>query len=470
MRFFLLACDYDGTLARDGRVGPREEGALERLRASGRKLVLVTGRILEDLRAAFPRADLFDRIVAENGAVLYCPETRETRVLAKPPPAEFVRALERRLGAPPAAGRVIVATGEPHERDVLETIREAGLELHVVFNKGAVMVLPAGATKATGLAAALEDMGVSPHNVVGVGDAENDHAFLDLCECAVAVRDALPAVRERADWVTAGGAGEGVIELVERMLATDLRDLEPALGRHAVPLGEREGGGEVRIPPYGPRVLLAGPSGSGKSSLARAILEHLVARSYQVCLVDPEGDYADFEEVPALGEAGHAPSLEEAGRLLSDPAQSLALNLLAVPLGDRPAFFESLLGLLRPLRARAARPHWLVVDEAHHVLPASLSPTLVPEITEVPGVLFITVSPDGMARKVLESIDCMVALGDEAGALPGRLAAILGERPPPAAPAGPLFWDRAAGAAPVAFRPRAPQKIRGASPGEKRPL
>ncbi|HXG61273.1 MAG TPA: HAD-IIB family hydrolase, partial [Planctomycetota bacterium] len=369
MRFFLLACDYDGTLAREGRVGPAEERALERLRASGRKLILVTGRLLEDLLGAFPRADLFDRIVAENGAVLYAPESREVRVLAKPPPEEFVRALAARIGAPPATGRVLTATGRPHERDVLEAIRDAGLELHVIFNKGAVMVLPAGVTKATGLAAALEEMDVSPHNTVGVGDAENDHAFLDLCECAVAVRDALPAVRARADWVTAGGAGAGVVELVERILATDLRDLDPVLARHAVSLGEREGGGEVRIPPYGSRILLAGPSGSGKSSLARAILEQLVARAYQVCLVDPEGDYADFEEAPALGEAGHAPSLEEAARLLARPGQSLALNLLAVPLEDRPAFFASLLGVLRPLRVRAARPHWLVLDEAHHVLP-----------------------------------------------------------------------------------------------------
>ena len=61
---------------------------------------------------------------------------------------------------------------------MLDTIRDLGLELQVIFNKGAVMVLPAGVNKASGLAAALADLGLSPHNVVGVGDAENDHAFL----------------------------------------------------------------------------------------------------------------------------------------------------------------------------------------------------------------------------------------------------------------------------------------------------
>ena len=49
----------------------------------------------------------------------------------------------------------------------------------MIFNKGAVMILPSGVNKATGLAAALEELGLSPHNVVGVGDAENDHAFLE---------------------------------------------------------------------------------------------------------------------------------------------------------------------------------------------------------------------------------------------------------------------------------------------------
>lgn len=461
MRFLLLACDYNGTLAREGRVGVEEERALERLRASGRKIVLVTGRLLEDLLAAFPKAVLCDRIVAENGAVLHAPETRETRLLAKPPPEEFARALERRIGVPPAAGRVIVATGRPHEAHVLEVIRELGLEFHVTFNRGAVMALPPGVTKATGLAAALADLGVSPHNVVGVGDAENDHAFLDLCECAVAARDALPAVRARADWVTPGGAGRGVTELVERILATDLRELEPALERHAVPLGEFVGGGEVRIPPYDSRILLAGPSRSGKSSLARAVLEHLIARAYQVCLVDPEGDHTDFEEVPALGGAGHAPRLEEIARLLARPEQSLALNLLGVPLEGRPAFFEGLLGLLRTMGARVARPHWLVVDEAHHVLPAVVSPARAAAVvSDIASVLLVTVSPDRMARPVLESIDRMIALGEGAPRLAARMAEILGEKAPRAPGGGALFWDRISGGPPVLFRPRAPRTAR----------
>jgi len=49
------------------------------------------------------------------------------------------------------------------------------------------MVLPAGINKASGLPAALARLRLSPLNVVGIGDAENDTAFLQACGCAVAV-------------------------------------------------------------------------------------------------------------------------------------------------------------------------------------------------------------------------------------------------------------------------------------------
>ena len=126
---------------------------------------------------------------------------------------------------------MIVATWEPHEKTVLEAIRDCGLELQVIFNKGAVMVLPAGVNKATGLRAALAELNLSPHNAVGVGDAENDHAFLNICECAVAVANALPAVKERADIVTFADHGAGVTELIDEMLADDLVSREGGRSR-----------------------------------------------------------------------------------------------------------------------------------------------------------------------------------------------------------------------------------------------
>src|SRR4029079_1541395 len=70
MRYHVLAADYDGTLARDGRIEGPTYAALHRLRDSGRKAVMVTGRELGDLLALVAEPELFARRVAANGAGL----------------------------------------------------------------------------------------------------------------------------------------------------------------------------------------------------------------------------------------------------------------------------------------------------------------------------------------------------------------------------------------------------------------
>ena len=227
MHYLALATDYDGTLASDGRVNEETLAALDRLRDSGRKLILVTGRHLDDLLNVFPEINLCEWVVVENGALLYRPATREEKPLGAPPPEEFVQGLQQRGVDPLAVGRVIVATWHPHENTVLDVIRNLGLEYQVIFNKGAVMVLPSGVNKASGLSAVLKELGLSPHNTVAIGDAENDHAFLDFCGCGVAVANALPMLKERADFVTKGDRGAGVVELIDKLIASDLAELAP---------------------------------------------------------------------------------------------------------------------------------------------------------------------------------------------------------------------------------------------------
>lgn len=213
-----LATDYDGTLAHNGTVTASTLEALQRLKAAGFRLILVTGREFNDLAAIFPELDRFDLAVMENGAVIYEPATGETVALGEPPSIAFIARLHER-GLPLQVGKVIVATWEPHEKVVLEAIKDLGLELQVIFNKGAVMILPSGMNKATGLKAALERLGLEPKEVAGIGDAENDHAFLEVCGYPVAVSNALPALRAKAAYVTTGDHGDGVRELIERMLA-----------------------------------------------------------------------------------------------------------------------------------------------------------------------------------------------------------------------------------------------------------
>ncbi|MUG94998.1 HAD-IIB family hydrolase [Scytonema sp. UIC 10036] len=457
MRYFVLATDYDGTLATDGRVSDETIEALKRLRLSGRKLILVTGRELEDLQRAFPELDLFDCVVAENGALLYSPASRQEKALGSKPPEEFIKALRDRKVDPLSVGRVIVATWHPNETTVLQTIRELGLELQVIFNKGAVMILPSGINKAAGLTAALDEMKLSPHNVVGVGDAENDHAFLELCECSVAVANALPMVKERVDFVTQNSRGAGVVELIEQLLDSDLAEVDTQREKHNILLGTREDGSVVNMRAYGSSLLLAGTSGGGKSTLATAILERIAEQNYQFCIIDPEGDYENFEGAVILGDANRAPRIQEILDLLEQPHQNIIINLLGIALADRPAFFAELLPQLQELRARTGRPHWIVVDEAHHLMPASWNPASLTLPQELDCMMFITVHPDQVAPAALSLVDAIITVGLSPEKNIEQFCSIVNHCPPQLAPqelepGEAIAWFRESETEPFRFR------------------
>jgi hydroxymethylpyrimidine pyrophosphatase-like HAD family hydrolase len=422
MRYFCLACDYDGTIAHDSLCAPSTVKALQRVKASGRKVILATGRELTELLQVFPEASLFDRIVAENGAVLYRPASQDHKVLADPPPSEFVEELRRRGVVPLSVGQCIVATWHPFESIVLDVIRDQGLELQVIFNKNAVMVLPSGVNKATGLQVALDELGLSAHNTVGIGDAENDHVFLRMCECSAAVDNALPALKERADFVTSGSHGAGVEELIEKLLSEDLANLAPRLKRHQILLGRTEEG-EFHLEPYGSRLIIAGPSGGGKSTTLAAIVERLVEAEYQICLFDPEGDYDEFEKFVTLGGPQSVPGTSEILEVLNTREHSLGINLLGVPLADRPAMFMSILARIQELRAKTGRPHWIIVDEAHHLLPATLDSASLTIPKELSSFALVTVHPDQVARAILSSINGIIAIGPQPGEVIAQFSA-----------------------------------------------
>lgn len=217
-----LATDYDETLAEEGSVSATTYASLRKLKESHRKLVLVSGRQLPDLKRVFPGLGIFDRVVAENGAVLHDPASGLQRLLAPAPPPAFVESLRKRGVDPLLVGQSVIGTLVPNEMIVLDEIRRHGLELEIIFNKGAVMVLPSGINKATGLMAALDDLGRRVDDVVAIGDAENDHDFLRRAGFGVAVANALPSLKETADRVTLASAGDGVAEIVDDILRGDI--------------------------------------------------------------------------------------------------------------------------------------------------------------------------------------------------------------------------------------------------------
>ena len=466
MYFLALATDYDGTLAHDGVVDAGTVDALRRLKESGRRLVLVTGRELPDLQRVFPDLSLCDLAVVENGALLYEPATGRETPVADPPPDAFVARLRERGVEPLSVGRSIVATWEPMETVVLEVIRELGLEQQITFNKGAVMVLPPGVNKASGLESALRELGLSRHNVVGAGDAENDHAFLSICGCSVAVANALPAVKETADMVTAGARGDGVVELIDDLLRTDLRDAVNQSARHRVPIGTAADGAPVQLDPVGGSLLVAGVSGGGKSTKVAGILEQLAAHGFEYLVVDPEGDYAELDEAVVLGDVDRPPRVPEALEVLKRLDDGLVLNLLGVELADRPAFLARLLPELSRLRGRTGRPHWIVIDEAHHMLPAAQDAVAAALPQELRATILVTVHPDQVAADALALVRTILAVGAEPIGTVRSYCAAVGEAAPllpddvELEPGEALFWERGGKDPPRRVRVTGPRQER----------
>lgn len=378
MRFQALACDYDGTLATHSFVDDRTIAALKALRQSGRKLLMVTGRRLEDLSTVFSHAALFDRIVAENGALLYRPATNEEVVLAEPPPAAFVEALAQRGVEPVDIGRVIVATWEPHETVVLEVIRDLGLGMQIILNKGAVMVLPADVSKATGLRHALAELGLSPHNAAAVGDAENDHALLAAAECGVAVANSVDALKARADVVTAGDHGAGVEELIDQLLEDDLVSWAPRLTRHAVSLGTGDEGQPFRTPAVGGRYRVLAHTRDGLLAWVRAFVAQLSAVGRQWALVADCGTQLPQEQNAFPTNAVRAKTLEEVEQTLADPQRSAIVQCTALPEPSRPGFAGALLAHFNQLWGSVGRPHWVIWLDAAKMLDLADSPASDP--------------------------------------------------------------------------------------------
>jgi hydroxymethylpyrimidine pyrophosphatase-like HAD family hydrolase len=457
VRYLALATDYDDTIAARGQLGDDVKAALERLRRSGRRAVLITGRILEDLLTVCPDLSDFAAVVLENGAVLHVPSRRDTQVLCPPASDALVRELARRGVTPLVQGRAILATRRPHEIAVLEAIRDLDLELQITFNRDAVMVLPSGVNKGSGLRTALRQLDLSIHEAVGVGNGQNDHSFLDLCECAVAVENAVDAVKAKADFTTSGARGAGVIQLIDELIATDLSNRVTGGVGDVVVLAQRRDGAStstmVTFRPYGQNILICGPSGAGKSTFATGLIERLIDRDYQICIVDPEGDYGTLDVIVTMGNRLRPPHVDEVLARLGDSRANVVVNLLGIALADRPDFFAQLLPRLQAMRARTGGPDWILIDEVHHLLPEAWgqAPYTLPQ--RLGETILITHRPSEVAPAVLGMMDIAVAVGPSPERTLAELATALGLDPPPVPRAKrdeAIIWERSAGVDPYA--------------------
>lgn len=441
MHFLALAVDYDGTIAENGNVPEHVCTALAGLKASGRKLLLITGRELQALKHHFTQLDLFDLVVVENGALLYDPRTDTEELIADSASTALVERLRDKGVSPLSVGRSVIATWHPFEDAVISSIRELGLELQMTFNKDAIMVLPTGVNKASGLSAALLRLGICELNVVGVGDAENDHAFLAICGCAAAVNNAIDSIKARADICLSQDHGRGVCELIDMLLQKDAA-LVP-VERIGVQLGRTADARKVWLPPESV-LLVIGNSGSGKSSYVTWLTERMVEAHQGFCIIDPEGDYLSLDGAVTVGGLTTPPTTEESLHHLLQARLNVVVSTLALDPAARLQLFGELLPFIQQLRSSTGRPYWMVVDEAHYMLPhcAAWPPGFLANM----GAIIVALDFDQVCPSLLDAVDVLVTLGSTARELVQRYAQHTQRRCPefPARSSAPDYfclWD-----------------------------
>jgi hydroxymethylpyrimidine pyrophosphatase-like HAD family hydrolase len=419
--FHAIAIDYDGTLAEGPRPDEETLAAVREIRESGRRVILVTGRILDELGHDFPDfAEHFDAIVGENGAVVRMGE--RTRRLGNPIPVSLDEALLRR-GVPFRRGQVLLACDGEHDVTVLEELRRLGLDSQIVRNRAALMVLPSGITKGVGLFEALGQLGISRHSAIGVGDAENDEVLLETCELGVAVANAVPALKAVADVVLSARDGKAVAELLRGPLLRGELIVEPS--RWHVELGRSAEGETVTLPASQINLLVTGPSGSGKSYLTGFLVEQWIALGYSVVVIDPEGDHCGLGRlrgVAVVGGREPLPPPSQLARVVQHRMGSVVVDLsLHEDGGD--GYVAELFSVLDKMRSDTGLPHWLVVEEAHGPL-ASGGPACPHFDPEHKGYCLVTWQPLDLCRDALGNFDFLLAMAEESGPDPASAAAI----------------------------------------------
>ncbi len=358
-----FATDLDGTLTHGEGVAAETVAALEGAREAGIATILVTGRIAEDIDAYFPGLrGAFDAMVTENGAVLDTPES--STALA----AGYDDELETRMradGIDCRSGHSVLECGAEHATHILDLITELGVDAQLLRNRDRLMVLPAGVSKGSGLLAALHELGLSQHNVLAVGDAENDLSLLEVAEIGVAVANAVPSVKDHADLVLDEPDGLGVLGLLSGPILAGTERLQSR--RHEIVIGTFPDGSPVRIPAAQANVLVRGESGSGKSHLAGLLAEQWVRAGYTVLVIDVEGDYHGLEHLidAVVLDGSPPPDAHELLGLLRQRSISVVLDLSQVSEDEAADYLHHLSSLIDAERAAWGLPHWVVVDEAH---------------------------------------------------------------------------------------------------------
>jgi hydroxymethylpyrimidine pyrophosphatase-like HAD family hydrolase/CheY-like chemotaxis protein len=412
----VIATDFDGTLVRDGVVPPKTWDLLRQAKTAGLTLILATGRVLATFINTGPFSEIFEVIVAEDGAVVFFPRKNVVKQPFGSIPALVIQRIEE-LNIPIERGLSIVASRVPHDEAILKVMKELSVGATIEYNLGAVMLLPPGATKGAGVSYALQELGYSPHNLVACGDAENDYSLLELAELAVAVPHALPKIKALADIVLPEDPedpGTGINQLFRQILHRRLPAHRQRPDRRIV-LGYTPAGAPVYLDPMNlvdSRIGIFGDSNSGKSWLSGLLAEELFRLGYQFCVIDPEGDYSTLASSTHSLHLGVSPnplpSIANIINLLEWHPISIVLDLSSRTPETRTAYVLEFVRAMRGLRSRRGRPHWILIDEAQYFCPpegGELTKLLLDSLQAGLSVGVVSYCPSQLSPLLMEKLD-----------------------------------------------------------------
>lgn len=215
----IFAFDFDGTIAEEGQVPIEIIKIFRRAYSQTHALFLVTGRLFRqaDIEGILP---FLTGIVWENGAVLEHLPSQQVTLPFGTLPEPLVKDLEQ-TGIEMLTGMAIAATWAQHESLVKQVSDQHHYFPTLDWNKMALMILPTGANKGSGLKRLLEQCDLSSETLMAFGDGENDHSLLAIAETAVAVQDAVPSLQERAHVISKNPGPLGVVEILQDLLGEE---------------------------------------------------------------------------------------------------------------------------------------------------------------------------------------------------------------------------------------------------------
>jgi phosphoglycolate phosphatase (TIGR01487 family) len=216
-----IAVDIDGTITdKNRKICVNAIKALRKAEEMGYPVILVTGNILCSAKMVATMVGLSGGIVGENGGII---QTRKKELvlgdIEKCKPAyNFLKSKyevrktefsDLRLSEIAIVRNIGVNT-------VKETVKNFDVEVY--DTKFAIHITDPAVNKGKSLEIVAKDMGITPDEILAVGDSENDLEFLEVAGFKVAVSNADAELKERTDYVTKKPYGDGTAEAVEKFI------------------------------------------------------------------------------------------------------------------------------------------------------------------------------------------------------------------------------------------------------------